>query len=69
MWFCIVNRYAPESLTLGKFSTKSDVWSYGITVYEIYLFGQEPPFLGGLNDKNNTELQTSLVAAITSGER
>ncbi|ERL90934.1 hypothetical protein D910_08276 [Dendroctonus ponderosae] len=61
--------YAPESLTHGKFSTKSDVWSYGITVYEIYLFGKEPPFLGGINDQNNTQLQESMMAAITSGER
>ncbi|KAH1006252.1 hypothetical protein HUJ05_007002 [Dendroctonus ponderosae] len=60
--------YAPESLTHGKFSTKSDVWSYGITVYEIYLFGKEPPFLGGINDQNNTQLQESMMAAITSGE-
>ena len=33
---------APESLKSRQFSHASDVWMFGITLWEMYTFGEEP---------------------------
>lgn len=33
---------APEAIHENKFTIKSDVWSFGILLYEIVTFGQMP---------------------------
>jgi len=32
----------PESIFIGKFCTESDVWSYGVLLWEIYSYGLQP---------------------------
>ncbi|XP_050525868.1 tyrosine-protein kinase transmembrane receptor Ror-like isoform X2 [Daktulosphaira vitifoliae] len=32
----------PESILYGKFTTESDVWSYGVVLWEVYSYGLQP---------------------------
>jgi len=55
-----VKWYALESILYGTFSSSSDVWSYGITLWEIFTRGEQP-----YNDMGGAEV----VRFIESGKR
>ena len=48
--------YAPESVYYGKFTHKSDVWGYGVTLWEIWTYGQLP-----YDDMTGREVYYALV--------
>uniref|UniRef100_A0A0N5BIG0 Tyrosine-protein kinase n=1 Tax=Strongyloides papillosus TaxID=174720 RepID=A0A0N5BIG0_STREA len=49
---------APETITTGFFQMKSDVWSYGILMWEIFNHCHNDPFPG----KTNAEVKTLITA-------
>ena len=44
---------APEALYYHKYSTASDIWSYGCVLYEIWSLGYKP-----FHDDSNAEVST-----------
>ncbi|XP_057672099.1 tyrosine-protein kinase Shark [Diorhabda carinulata] len=51
--------YAPESYNYGQFSHKSDVWSFGVTIWEMYSFGASP-----YGDMKGSEAITLIEAGV-----
>lgn len=39
-----LSRCAPESLRVGSFSHSSDVWMFGVTLWEMFTYCEEPWF-------------------------
>ncbi|XP_058125337.1 uncharacterized protein LOC131266738 [Anopheles coustani] len=57
---------APESLALGIFTPASDVWSYGVLLYEIITFGSFP-FQGLTNNQVLEQLKNGQTLTIPAG--
>lgn len=41
---------SPESVIYGRFTLESDIWSYGVILWEIYSFGKQP-YYGHTNEE------------------
>uniref|UniRef100_A0A7N6B838 Tyrosine-protein kinase n=1 Tax=Anabas testudineus TaxID=64144 RepID=A0A7N6B838_ANATE len=67
--------YAPESLTESKFSVASDVWSFGVVLYELFTHSDKnssPPavFMSMMgNDKQGQLIVYHLIELLKSGSR
>ncbi|CAG9813018.1 unnamed protein product [Phaedon cochleariae] len=61
--------YAPESLRDGKFSTRSDVWSYGVTMCEMFNYGEEPNLTISQEEMEGRSQQQILLMMLERGAR
>lgn len=41
---------SPESILYGKFTLESDLWSFGVVLWEVFTFGQQP-YYGHSNEE------------------
>lgn len=51
---------APEAANYRVFSQKSDVWSFGILLYEVFTYGQ-CPYEGETSERKSGPIRESLV--------
>lgn len=58
--------YAPESLLHFEFTHKSDVWSFGVTLWEMYSYGDDPSYPIGEDENMMTMV---LIRLLDSGVR
>ena len=41
---------SPESVKYGRFTSESDVWAYGVVLWEIFSYGRQP-YYGHTNEE------------------
>ena len=41
---------SPESVKYGKFTTESDVWAYGVVLWELFTYAKQP-YYGHTNEE------------------
>ncbi|XP_045447381.1 tyrosine-protein kinase transmembrane receptor Ror [Melitaea cinxia] len=56
----------PESILYGKFTTESDIWSYGVVLWEIYSYGLQP-YYGYSNQEVISMVRAGELLAAPSG--
>ena len=59
---------APEAMCDRQFSTKSDVWSFGVLIYETVTYGRQP-YKGTIYGSTYTIYSTALIAYYTHWPR
>ena len=57
---------APESILFGLFSFKTDVWSFGVLVWEMFNFNKYYPYA---NIPTNDELRLNLITCLYSNRQ
>ena len=55
---------APEAIQKRSFSERTDIWSFGVTAWELLTHGDMPSLTGGLTDTDSV-----FTARVVSGER
>ena len=57
---------APESIILGKFTMATDVWSFGVVMWEVFTYGQQP-YVGLSNEEVVSFITTNKTLEPPSG--
>lgn len=52
----------PESITYRTYSIESDVWSYGVVLWEIFEYGKQP-WYGLSNHEVNSDFVRSFISS------
>ncbi|XP_050532080.1 tyrosine-protein kinase hopscotch [Daktulosphaira vitifoliae] len=58
--------HAPEAILYGKFSTKTDIWAFGVLLFEIFTLGKEPNIVSKLEERLDVE---KMICVLEEGHR